>query len=244
MFAMHGVVPSSIAEVVSNILGCKDIGIFWFFPNLFAVYLAIPLLSLVPENQRRSGFGYTIIVAFITISVLPTICKLLGISWNSSLQMPVAAGSVILVLIGYWANTYEIPRKWRSALYVAGFLGLLLHIFGTWKLSYDAGEMVTTFKGGLNFPCILYSTAIFVAFRSLESKPFMNKLGRLCNPIAGLCLGVYLLQFFFLDSVALFTSIDTFSMAYRVGGAVVIFTLCLFLSWVLKKIPVIRRAMG
>lgn len=244
MSTTHGVIPASITEVASNILGCKDITIFWFFPNLFAVYLAIPLLSLIPESKRRSGFGYTIVVAFITISVLPTICELLGISWNSSLQIPVAAGDVIYVLIGYWVNTYKIPRKWRYVLYIAGFLGLLLHIAGTWMLSYDAGEIVKTFKGTLNFPCVLYATAIFVAFRNLESKPYMDKLGKLCKPLAGLCLGVYLLQFFFLDSVTLFTSIDTFRIAYRIGGAVVIFASCLFLTWALKKIPIIRHAMG
>lgn len=54
-----------VRNLISGILDCRFITIFWFFPALFAIYIVIPFISLIPEDKRRSGFGYAII-AFLS----------------------------------------------------------------------------------------------------------------------------------------------------------------------------------
>lgn len=85
--------PTKLIDVVLNYRGMS---IYWFFPGLFAAYLAIPVISLLPKQVslgRRGIFTYMIGVSFLLSAVLPVCCKLLGIGWNSSLNLPVAGAS-------------------------------------------------------------------------------------------------------------------------------------------------------
>lgn len=241
VYVTSATLPVSVTEVISKLINTEYFSIFWFFPPLFAVYLAIPFISLISEKARKTAYGYAIIVAFATISLLPFILGLLGITYPGGLRFTAGAEYLMYVLVGYWISHYEIPARWRYALYVLGFAGLLAHIFGTWSLSYQAGEIIGTYKGYLNVPCVLYSTAIFVAARYLEGTKFMNGFVKLCKPFAGLTFGVYLLQGFFLQSVGLYTTIDTHTIVYRFGGGVVIFMLCCAITWVFKQIPLLRH---
>lgn len=244
VYATSGTAPGSLADLINRVLNTNYISIFWFFPSLFAVYLAIPFISLVPKEARRMSFGYAIVAAALTISILPLVFGLVGISWPGALQFPAAGGYLLYVLIGYWVANYDLTWQQRCMLYIAGCVGLLAHIIGTQILSYQAGEVVRTFKGYLNAPCLFYSVAIFVAARYLEGSKLMDWAYSTVGRLSGLAFGVYLLQFFFLQVVSLYTSIDTHSIVYRLGGGMVIFALCAAATWLIKKIPVLKRLVG
>lgn len=243
-YVVNDTFPASFAEVINGILNCQYIGIFWFFAPLFAAYLAVPFLNLIPRENRRQAFGYAIIVGAITISILPLVSNLAGISFPEALHLPVTGGYVLYLLIGYWLTNYELPKKYRYLIYCLGFLGLILHIGGTWLLSYQAGEIVNTFKGYLNFPTIAYSSAIFLGFKQLEQSQTMNKLGSAASKFSGYCFGVYLMQYFPLTFVNHYAPEITFSIAYRILGGFAIFGICLLATYLFKKIPLMKHFVG
>ena len=52
-------------------------------------------------------------------------------------------------------------------LYRTGLVELMLHIFGTYKLSAAADSIVSVYKGYNNVPCVLYSVAVFLLLKRI-----------------------------------------------------------------------------
>lgn len=243
-WANLGVVPASAQELISKILNTEYVSYFWFFPALFALYMAIPFISLVPAEVRKCAFGWAIVATALTVSFLPFLLGFVDITWPSSLAFPAAGGYVLYALIGYWVSHYELTKQQRLLIYIAGAIGFAAQLVGTYVLSNQVGEVDRTFKGYLNAPCLLYSVAIFVAFRYLEGTPLMTWLDKTIGRFSGLAFGPYLLQYFFFSWVALYTSIYTYALRYRIFGALIIFAASLFVTWLIKKVPVLKHVMG
>ena len=232
-----------IKNIIEGIVNTKYINIYWFFPALFSVYLAIPFLAYIPEVFRKKGFGYAIIVGFIINSCLPFIFRLLKIQYNMGFEMPITSSYVLFALIGYWISNYEIEKKYRYIIYIFAIMGLLVHIFGTWYLSYKDGAINQTFKGYNNVPCILYSVGIFLFMKNMKLEKTLSFLNKITRPFSSLTFGIYLIHWFILEIIYKFTNISTVSIYYRSIGTVIIFLLCAILVKIFQSIPFIRRIM-
>lgn len=231
----------TVPEFLNGILNCKFVDFYWFFPALFAVYLAIPFLSVIPEEKRKKWFGYAIVVAIVVNSLLPFISKILKLSYSSNFVSPVITGYVIYALIGYWIDSYELSKKQRNIVYICGIIGLLAMIIGTYYCSYSAGKIDSTFKGYTNIPCIAYSVAIFVFFKYFKTNKTTGFISKLIKLFAPLAYGIYLVQWFVLQLVYRISWVDRRSLLYRTIGAVVIYLVCAGLVWVLSKVPIVRK---
>ena len=212
-----------LKNVIEGIINAEYINIYWFFPSLFSVYLAIPFLTYIPEAVRKKIYGYVIIVAFAVNSLLPFVLQLLKFHYNVGLSMPVAGGYILFLLIGYWLNTYELKRKYRYIIYTFALVGLMVHILGTWYFSYRDGAINQTFKGYNNVPCILYSTGIFLFIKNLKKETVLNLLNKITNPFSKVTFGIYLIHWFVLQLIYKFTDISTLSIWYRTFGSMLIF---------------------
>ena len=155
----------SVKYIVNGILGTSIIGIYWFFPALFCVYLCIPLFASVEERDKKKVFSYLTILCFAVNCFVPfinTVC-------HSKLEWPfsigVGSGYLLYLLIGYLLNKYDLNTKERKLIYLCAVIGLLMHIVGTYRLSMESGVIIRTFKGYNNVPCILYSVGIWVFFK-------------------------------------------------------------------------------
>lgn len=195
----------TVPEFLSGILNCKFVDFYWFFPALFAVYLAIPFLSALPEEKRKKWFGYAIVLALLVNSLLPFASKILKLDYSSHFVFPVVTGYIVYALIGYWIDNYELSKKQRIVVYACGIAGLLTIIIGTYYSSYSAGKVDMLFKGYMNLPCVAYSVAIFVFFKNLKANRTSSSISKLIGLFAPLAYGVYLVQWFVLQ------------LTYRIG---------------------------
>ena len=155
--------------LINNILNTNIISIYWYFVPQFAVYLFLPFLSGIGEDKRKRVFYYIIVVYIIFNVTLPLAFRIVGLTYNSNLGVPIT-GYAIYTIAGYYIDNYEISLNHRRLLYAGGIIGLLFHIIGTWYLSYREGMIVNLYKGYLNLPCIIYSFAIFTFFKYQHSK--------------------------------------------------------------------------
>lgn len=159
------------SNIYASIANSAYLSIYWFFVPLFAVYLSMPLLTVVLPEKRKHVFGYLISYAVLTISVFPLLCNLLHLKYNAAIQPPVAAAFMLYVLLGYWIHHYPLSKRCRYAIYMAGIAGWLLHFGGTLLLSGMQEGIPMTFKGYTNIPCVLYSTAVLLyGFSMAETK--------------------------------------------------------------------------
>lgn len=233
----------SFSKVLDDILNSRVFSVYWFFLPLFAVYLSMPILSRV--ERKIQTYGYGILLGLIFVCILPFVCSLLGVEMNNELIPPVAGGYLIYVMLGYVLDRVTLSRKRRWTAYVLGTIGWLTQFLGTLLGSEDMMGIDMTFKGYTNLPAFLQAVGVFVFLRSFSYEKFFQRrydtFQKWIFTLSSLTFGVYLLHYFFVVGLPRLLDIQTTKLSWRLGGAVLIFLLCAGITWVLKKIPLVRK---
>lgn len=230
----------TLRTLIDVILNCRLLAIYWFFICLFAIYLCVPVLSAIPKKLRREVYGYLVAASLIFNIALPFLCTLIGFSYNSNLYVTVGMEFVSYVVLGYLLSHETIGKRLTALIYAAGLAGLLMHIIGTYVLSTQAGEIISTYKGYTNLPCFLYSAAMFLFLKNVGEK-ISGKWLSIINSLGGYTFGVYLTHWYALEILKRFFHGDIYSLAYRLGGAVLAMALCMIGTAIAQKIPLIKR---
>lgn len=234
------------AKFISAVINCKGMGIYWFFPALFSVYLTIPLFSLVDEDKRigkKGIFTYLILVYIVLNVLLPFVCRLTGIQWNSALNAVSCGGYVVWFLIGYLLANTDINKKFRILIYILGLLGFFMYFYLTVQKSFKAGNFDKTYAGYMNIPAIFMGTAVFVLFKYGKWN-FIDKhekAVRFVRNLSSASFGVYLIHYYLKDFSIRHFGIDPRSTLYRIVGTFIIYGLSVIIVRVIQKIPVIRK---
>ncbi len=240
-------VPSglTIASFINSIMNCGYTGIYWFFPALFSIYLAIPVFSAINENVRQKTFAYIIIIGTLFNSVLPFIFSFTNgkINFNRAINLPVASGYILFAIIGYYIDKYEIKKTIRYIIYALGLLGLLVHFFGTWYLSNKSGNIDQFFKGYTGVPSILYSAAIFIFCKYFDFNKLPSTLIKVLTYFKGQTFGIHLIHIYLIQIVSKYITFNFrgYIYLYRTIGAIIIFILCGFITKLMQKIPLVKR---
>lgn len=234
------------AKFISAVINCKGMGIYWFFPALFSVYLTIPLFSLVDEDKRigkKGIFTYLILVYIVLNVLLPFVCRLTGIQWNSALNAVSCGGYVVWFLIGYLLANTDINKKFRILIYILGLIGFFMYFYLTVQNSFKTGRFDKTYAGYMNIPAIFMGTAVFVLFKygkwNLIDKH--KKAVRFVRNLSSASFGVYLIHYYLKDFSIRHFDIDPRSTLYRIVGTFIIYGLSVIIVRVIQKIPVIRK---
>ncbi|MBQ9609880.1 MAG: acyltransferase [Lachnospiraceae bacterium] len=218
------------------------VNLYWFFPPLFCVYLSIPLIAAVKKEKKQSIYLYTSIICFICNICIPFVINVFKIDYKFSISVSVGSGYLLYVLIGYLLSYNDLELKQRIIVYFLGLFGLLVHIMGTYKLSIEAGTIIRTFKGYNNVPCIMYSIGIFVLIKIIAEKISSEHFWKIINFLGKYTFSVYLMQWFIMDFVThKFSEINIYSMWYRLGTPILIYLICVIITIVLRKIPILKK---
>ena len=110
--------PVSIANLFLN---SKIENVYWFFPCLFGLYLAMPIYSMLVKNRKL--LWYVVILNFILVSCVPVINLWTGL--NINIIIPGISGMIIFPVLGYLASTTEIKLPYRLLIYALGLGGTL-----------------------------------------------------------------------------------------------------------------------
>lgn len=113
-----------------------------------------------------------------------------------------------------------------------------MHIIGTYNLSYAANEIVYTYKGYTNVPCVLYSISIFVFIKNKANK---IKKQKIIDNIGKHTFSIYLMHWYFIRIITGFFDFDINSLLYRIVLPICIVCLCIIVSYILRKIPIINK---
>jgi surface polysaccharide O-acyltransferase-like enzyme len=231
-----------VIHIIDIIFNTRALSIYWFFIPLFATYLSIPILSLIPKDLRQKAFEYLAWYAFLTFSCLPLICHLFGISFNGALSSPISSGYILFTVLGYLLSKKDLPKKIRCCIYGFGIIGWALRYFMTLFRSYAIGKIDQTFYGYVNFPSVLLAVAVFVWFRyhdwSFIATP--QKI-YVIQKISSASFGIYLIHFYFLRFVVDNFHINMCTWQWRILGVPFVYIFSLVSVLILKKIPVISK---
>lgn len=195
----------------------KFVSIYWFFIPLFCIYLSIPLFAAVSKDKKMAVFKYILHTSFICNICIPFLKTVSGGLIQVPIYIAVGSGYLFYVLGGYFFTNIQLNKSTRIMIYISGFVGLFLHIFGTYTLSMEAGKIVQTYKGYNNLPCVLYSLSVFL-FIKQHAGSIPDKMKQCVNMIKEYTFSIYLLHWFVMVSAERLLHINRFSLIYRLGS--------------------------
>lgn len=222
-------------------LFCSSIeNVYWFFIPLFAVYLSMPVLSLLKDNKRI--LWYMAGGSFILHSVLPQVFGYLNISYNNNLSMLTVAGMLLFPIAGYLFSVTDFNKIQRAVIYTLAILGLALRYFGTWYLSSKDGTLNQTFYGYMGYWSVILACGVFTLFKYFKPFQKLAEMPRVCKIISivsGCSFGVYLTHMIILR--ALLRLIGSSCWEWRLLVPFLIYTLAVAFTLILKKMPVLKN---
>ena len=239
----------SVKEFVSMFLNSEFQERYWFFFPLFAVYAAIPVISLVLEAENhRKYLWFAVFATFVLNWFVAPLCGLLGIAYNSYLTMPVLGGYMMYVLFGYLVSTEQWCSRKRICLYLLAVVSGIFAVTYTIQASGEAGETVQYMLSYRYFPAALTGAAIFVFVKHLFDKPAVaeffgkrNRLTKLIRTVSGCCMGVWLTHSLGIMVFMKIFGLSDESYVLRLALPPVIFAACVFGVWIVKKIPLLKH---
>lgn len=215
--------------------------IFWFFVVIIGIYLAIPVISLIPQESRRKAFLYIIIITFVFNQFLPDLLYHLNLNYNYDLKFPLTySGWISFIFIGYYIDKYEIVKKHRVIIYVLGIIGFLTMVVPTIFISYHKNESCSWFDEYYDAPCVLYSVSVFLFFKSkINNNQIVTKIMPFFNFVAPTTLGIYVLHIAIRDFLRYFYTYSYFGM--NLVLTLSILTICFIVVKIVQKIPGLRH---
>lgn len=215
--------------------------IFWFFVVIIGIYLAIPVISLIPQETRRKAFLYIIIITFVFNQFLPDLLYHLNLNYNYDLKFPLTySGWISFIFIGYYIDKYEIVKKHRVIIYVLGIIGFLTMVVPTIFISYHKNESCSWFDEYYDAYCVLYSASVFLFFKSkINNNQIVTKIMPFFNFVAPTTLGIYVLHIAIRDFLRYFYTYSYFGM--NLVLTLSILTICFIVVKIVQKIPGLRH---
>lgn len=229
-------------EFIRRFLFTEIESVYWFFLPLFSIYLALPALSLLKDH--RKALWYICGGALVLNSVIPSIFKYLGLKWNTSLSMPLAAGLMIFPIIGYLFSVTDFSKKARAVIYSLGIFGILIRYIGTAVVSAldsTQGKTNKLFFGYSEYFSVFLACAVFVLFKYLPLCDVIAKSERtvrIIKTVSGCSLGIYLVH------MIIYRWLDDFIPSsiwqWRILIPFAIYAIALAAVYLIKKIPIIK----
>ena len=216
---------------------------FWFFIPLFAIYLCIPVLSLIPKPSRQNAFKYIILLGLIFNSFLPLISDMLGIEYNFNFTL--ASNFLIYPIIGYYLSHYKLEKKERLSIYILGAFSLLYLIIFTIISSFQKGETVDLLWNREYILVALFSSSVFLGtkdlFRHKKHSKVKQRTIKICNFLAPATSGVFILHFFIMGIIKEPLHVDDASVFWQLLAPLLIFIVCIAITKIIQKIPILKH---
>ncbi len=228
-------------EFFNGMMSTDYIAIYWFFPKLFVIYLAMPLFSAVDKSKRKAVFTYLAVGGFIISYILPEIDALFGLGLDQSVIIVPASKGLLIPIVGYLISEYEMPRKGRMAVYTLAVMAFIAILVITDQCSISAKSNIDTVRGWNQPLTLIYAVGIFTWFRYNANSEMKGKLATLFEWVAGYTFGIYLFHKPFMDTVKSAFSIRAYSLFWIFGMPIATLIVSVIVIYLVRKIPVVSK---
>ena len=212
--------------------------IFESFHSFVIIYMIIPLLAYIKKTQKIKIYSYCLFVLFINQILIPYLINLFQpqLIWIYNIN----SSYIIYIFAGYIIHNYKFSKIFKSLIYFSGIIGLLIHMFGTQYLTLKHKKIIKLHKGYLNLPCFLYSFSLFLFIKEFSILIFKYVNKQNINKVGSLTIGPFFLHMPLIKAYHKLFYVNIFSLTYRLFGGIFICIICLFITSVMKKVPLIK----
>ncbi|MEG0546063.1 MAG: acyltransferase family protein [Oscillospiraceae bacterium] len=236
------VVFTGIRSFANYFLDNRILYIFWFFYSIIAIYLFIPVLSIITDHASKKLIVYLCGLCFLGTTILRAINIYTGFTVTTFFNIPMGSGYIGYVLLGYILSTYKIKKPYRLCLYASGVLSALTMIFGTYYFSSKIGSTDTKIMDYLSIACALISASVFVFIKNVDfEKITTSKSRKALSVLSSTSLGVYLMQMVVIILMNKYFVGLSSTLHYMLWAPILIYTLTVCVALIIKKIPIIKN---
>lgn len=235
-------VDGFIAFLGKVILG--GYGHLWFLPMMLGVYLVLPFMKKVAEDEiltRRYlllwGFFWSVVPV---IRLFPVIGDVVY-SFFSSIQVFLPLGYSGLFLLGHVLYEKVLARKVEIIICIMGITGIIVTIVGTSLLTNGSDRAVLPLYDYWMPNVIMPAVMFFTLFKKLDGRiEVRGCLDVIIRGLSSLTFGIYLVHILIIKllwklgfNIYSFTSILSIPIV-----SISVFILSAFISWLLKKVRI------
>lgn len=224
----------------------------WFLYMIAGLYLIVPLLRKLTESEKTTR--YFLILWFLISVVYPTCRNIVYpfapriVPWfdqaiNIS-HLEFISGFSGYFVLGYVLSTKELSKKIRITSYVLGTAGFAATVALTYVYSKRNGVRCDYFYETLSVNSFCMASGIFV-FAKYHMPELKNGVVRKCLLLLSECtFGIYLSHLLVMELLKTEIGLHTLKINPIIsvpGLTGVIFIICFVISFVLNRIPVIKK---
>ena len=218
----------------------------WFVPFIAGMYMLVPVMKKITESESLTK--YVLALWFIFSVLIPSAVKLMDVFAGDSAKFVKSALTIVKIssigaiegcfLLGYFLNTADISPKTERVIYSAGIAAFVISIVMNITASRMKGYPVTVFTANTLVFVLFESIAVFVFF-----KRHFNQENKTIRILSDYSFGIYLAHFLAGSFAKLCGLTSTsFNTVFSVPVmSAVIFGLSFISTWILKRIPVLKK---
>lgn len=242
---------SGVYALVDHARGASWIGTFqnfltghyhlWYIYMLIGLYLILPLLKKLSENERLES--YFLLLAFLFNFVLPQVTDILRIAIPElgglievilgKMRLQFVLGYSGYFMLGHWLHNRSFSNEQRLIVYLLGTVGMILTVILTFTTSVWTGQPEKLFFSYFSCNVLFTSIAVFVLFRYLEHSV---KADPVIKKVSDLSFGVFLIHTLVLE--ALSSMLPEMSLIIRIPvTALLVFVISMLITALLRMIP-------
>ena len=202
-------------------------------------YMIIPLIAYVDKSNKMKIYFYCFLVLFINQSFIPYLIKCFlpnKIVWPYNYN----TGYIIYIFIGYIIHNYRINYIFKILIYLFGVLGLLLRLIISHLLTMKNRMPDRTEINYVNLPIVIYSCSVFLFIKEYSTFFFKIINSNFINRVGALSMGPFFLHYMIIWSLPHLIDYNKYSFTYRFFGAFIISFVCYIITFLIKKIPIIK----
>lgn len=223
----------------------------WFLKMLLGLYIVAPVLKVIANKHIIEE--YFLLLALITVFILPWFFKLLGFlniniyhllnGFYEKMNIKIALGFTGYFMLGHYLKNTTFNSSTRKVIYILGLISWICVIVLTHLKSFHSNYADTFFYNDLSLFTLVEATAVYI-FISHKFRNYKSNYSPLIVKISNLTFGIYLIHILFRQFFQNSLGIDSFTMGVGIGVpvlSIITFICSLVLAWAINKIPHANR---
>ena len=224
---------------------------FWFLKMIIGLYICVPILRVIVKDKKLEQ--YFICLSLVTAFIIPMLFPLIGyfsgfardfaVKYYDEFGIKIALGHTGYFVLGHYLTHNAVSERVKKGIYVLGIMSIGVVCVLTYIASNYNGEPYEFLYENINLFTLFEALALFIVIKEQHISPKYHLA--LINA-SKLSLGVYIIHPLVMSLVFDFWKIDSASLnpLYFIPVyAFAIFAISYLLTFVLNRIPIIKKFM-
>lgn len=221
----------------------------WYLYMIVGLYLITPVIKPYVNSAKMSNLIYFVIVWFVSNGIIGFSEKFTG--YKLAFNLSFFHWSIGYFILGFILDKYKFSKSQKRIVYVLGFIGLIVTIFGTYILTkHNEGVLVEHLYSYYAPNVIFTSIAIFLIVKNIDWDSVIGNnvfARKLIQSLSNTSFGIYLIHLLVLRvlssgyigitiNASLFNPLISIPLV-----STITFVLSHFIVMILQKVPLLNK---